>query len=63
MAQEQRWTNGGDERVVETVVLAANTEGLRFAVGRGFVERERYVLDGEREEWVDLRLADDARER
>ncbi len=41
---------------VETVVLAADADGLRFARGRGFVERERYVLDGEREEWVDLRL-------
>ncbi|MFF7609150.1 GNAT family N-acetyltransferase [Streptomyces parvulus] len=44
-------------RSVETVVLAANADGLRFAEGRGFVERERYVLDGERVEWVDLRLA------
>ncbi|MFF8095949.1 GNAT family N-acetyltransferase [Streptomyces sp. NPDC016675] len=42
---------------VETVVLAVNTEGLRFAEARGFVERERYVLDGESDEWVDLRLA------
>ncbi|MEU6448609.1 GNAT family N-acetyltransferase [Streptomyces sp. NPDC047065] len=47
-------------RAVETVVLAANADGLRFAAGRGFVERERYVLDGERDEWVDLRLADPA---
>ncbi|MFE1025494.1 GNAT family N-acetyltransferase [Streptomyces sp. NPDC058818] len=44
-------------RAVETVVLAANADGLRFAEGRGFVERERYVLDGERDAWVDLRLA------
>jgi enamine deaminase RidA (YjgF/YER057c/UK114 family)/ribosomal protein S18 acetylase RimI-like enzyme len=42
---------------VETVVLAANEDGLRFARARGFTERERYVLDGESEEWVDLRLA------
>ncbi|MET9820977.1 GNAT family N-acetyltransferase [Streptomyces sp. NPDC006349] len=42
---------------VETVVLAANADGLRFAAARGFVEKERYVLDGERDEWVDLRLA------
>ncbi|CAL9492246.1 Putative aminoacrylate peracid reductase RutC [Streptomyces sp. enrichment culture] len=42
---------------VETVVLAANAEGLRFAEARGFAERERYVLDGESDEWVDLRLA------
>ncbi|MET9255661.1 GNAT family N-acetyltransferase [Streptomyces sp. NPDC003717] len=58
-----RHARGLGARVVETVVLAANTEGLRFAVARGFVERERYVLDGERDEWVDLRLADYARER
>ncbi|MFH8976086.1 hypothetical protein [Streptomyces sp. NPDC017890] len=44
-------------RAVETVVLAANADGLRFARARGFVERERYVLDGESDEWVDLRLA------
>jgi GNAT superfamily N-acetyltransferase len=42
--------------VVETCVLAANEDGLRFAGRRGFVEIERYVLEGERDEWVDLRL-------
>ncbi|WP_030869061.1 GNAT family N-acetyltransferase [Streptomyces sp. NRRL S-37] len=41
---------------IETVVQAANAEGLRFAAAKGFAERERYVLDGERDEWVDLRL-------
>ncbi|MFE5396384.1 GNAT family N-acetyltransferase [Streptomyces sp. NPDC056568] len=41
---------------VETVVPAANAEGLRFAEARGFVERERYALDGESDERVDLRL-------
>jgi GNAT superfamily N-acetyltransferase len=43
--------------VIETVVLASNEDGLRFAVQRGFVEIERYVLPGETAEWVDLRLA------
>ncbi|SOD85760.1 GNAT family N-acetyltransferase [Streptomyces sp. Ag109_G2-15] len=43
-------------RVVETCVLAVNVDGLRFAERYGFVEIERYVLDGETEEWVDLRL-------
>ncbi|MYS52154.1 GNAT family N-acetyltransferase [Streptomyces sp. SID6013] len=42
---------------VETVVLAANADGLRFAGARGFVEKERYVLDGEPDEWVDLTLS------
>jgi GNAT superfamily N-acetyltransferase len=35
-----------DERPVETVVLASNEEGLAFALARGFVEVERYVLPG-----------------
>jgi hypothetical protein len=38
-------------------VLAVNEDGLRFAERRGFVEVERYVLDGESDEWVDLRLS------
>ncbi|MER5433097.1 GNAT family N-acetyltransferase [Streptomyces sp. NPDC002588] len=43
-------------RAVETCVLAENGDGLRFAQARGFVEVDRYVLDGETAEWVDLRL-------
>ncbi|MEV1062329.1 GNAT family N-acetyltransferase [Streptomyces sp. NPDC050263] len=43
-------------RTVETCVLGVNEDGLRFARARGFVEVERYVLDGETAEWVDLRL-------
>lgn len=43
-------------RVIETVVLAANTDGVRFAEARGFVETERYVLDGESDLWITLRL-------
>ncbi|WP_406008299.1 GNAT family N-acetyltransferase [Streptomyces sp. NBC_00637] len=42
-------------RVIETCVLAVNEDGLRFARARGFAEVERYVLDGETAEWVDLR--------
>ena len=41
---------------IETVVLAANEDGLSFARGHGFVEIERYSLDGESDVWVDLRL-------
>ncbi|OPG04614.1 GNAT family N-acetyltransferase [Streptomyces sp. GKU 895] len=44
-------------KVIETCVLAVNEDGLRFAGKQGFVEVERYVLDGENDEWVDLRLA------
>ncbi|MCX4762996.1 GNAT family N-acetyltransferase [Streptomyces sp. NBC_01275] len=43
-------------RAVETCVLGVNEEGLLFARGRGFVEVERYVLDGRSEEWIDLRV-------
>ncbi|MFF0160040.1 GNAT family N-acetyltransferase [Streptomyces sp. NPDC005263] len=43
-------------RVIETCVLAANVEGLRFASARGFVEIERYVLEDDGDLWVDLRL-------
>ncbi|MBK3579183.1 GNAT family N-acetyltransferase [Streptomyces sp. MBT65] len=42
---------------IETVVLAANTDGVRFAKARGFTETERYVLDGETDLWLTLRLA------
>lgn len=42
--------------VIETVVLASNEEGLRFALKRGFTEIERYVLPGDTAEWIDLRL-------
>ncbi|TWV40893.1 GNAT family N-acetyltransferase [Streptomyces misionensis] len=41
---------------VETCVLAANEDGLRFARLRGFEETDRYTLDGDPAVWVDLRL-------
>ena len=41
---------------VETVVLASNVDGLRFATARGFTEFERYTMPGEDVEWVTLRL-------
>lgn len=43
--------------VIETVVLASNPEGLRFAHGHGFVEVDRYVLPGDSVPFVDLRLS------
>jgi len=43
-------------QVIQTVVLAANTDGLRFAEGCGFVEVERYVApEDETEVWLTLR--------
>ncbi|MFB7332954.1 GNAT family N-acetyltransferase [Streptomyces adustus] len=42
-------------RTVEAVILAANEDGVRFAEARGFVEVERYVLDGESDLWLTMR--------
>ena len=41
---------------IETVVLASNEDGLAFALARGFVEVDRYLLDGDTIPFVDLRL-------
>ncbi|GGO17842.1 hypothetical protein GCM10011576_32130 [Micromonospora parathelypteridis] len=43
-------------QVIDTVVLASNDDGLRFARQHGFVEIERYVLPGDTVPFVDLRL-------
>ncbi|MZD07187.1 GNAT family N-acetyltransferase [Streptomyces sp. SID5785] len=49
-------TLGAD--AVETVVLTSNAAGLRFAERAGFtVEVDRYRLDGDTVDWVELRLA------
>ncbi|MEV1019782.1 GNAT family N-acetyltransferase [Streptomyces sp. NPDC050264] len=46
----------GAERI-ETVVLASNEPGLRFAERAGFtLEVDRYRLDGDTVDWVELRL-------
>ncbi|MET7951897.1 GNAT family N-acetyltransferase [Micromonospora sp. NPDC005324] len=44
-------------QVVQTVILASNDDGLRFARRHGFVEIERYVLPGDTVAFVDLQLA------
>ena len=44
---------------IETVVLASSEDGLAFALAHGFVEVERYLLDGDTIPFVDLRLASD----
>jgi GNAT superfamily N-acetyltransferase len=41
---------------IETVVLASNEDGLEFAKARGFVEHDRYTLDGQTIPFVDLHL-------
>jgi len=45
-------------QIIETVVLASNEDGLRFAHHHGFTEVERYVLPGHTTAYVTLRLAD-----
>ncbi|MFI6689675.1 GNAT family N-acetyltransferase [Streptomyces sp. NPDC050485] len=44
-------------KVIETVVLSSNEDGLRFALKHGFVETERYLLRGDTIPWIDLRLS------
>ncbi|MFD6169022.1 GNAT family N-acetyltransferase [Streptomyces coeruleorubidus] len=44
-------------RVIETVVLSSNEDGLRFARKHGFIETERYLLPGDTIPWIDLRLS------
>lgn len=41
---------------IETVVLASNTDGLSFALAHGFVEHDRYLLEGDTVPFVDLHL-------
>jgi RimJ/RimL family protein N-acetyltransferase len=41
---------------IETVVLQSNADGLRFAQTHGFVEHDRYVLEGQTVPFVDLHL-------
>ncbi|ULR50428.1 GNAT family N-acetyltransferase [Streptomyces deccanensis] len=43
-------------RAIETCVLSSNEDGLRFALDHGFVETDRYLLDGDTIPWIDLRL-------
>ena len=45
----------GPDRI-ETVVLESNADGLRFARAHGFVEHDRYLLDGQTVPFVDLHL-------
>lgn len=42
---------------IETVVLASNADGLAFARAHGFVEHDRYVLEGDTVPFIDLHLA------
>jgi GNAT superfamily N-acetyltransferase len=41
---------------IETIVLASNEDGLRFARSHGFTETERYVLPGDTIPYVHLQL-------
>lgn len=39
---------------IQTIVLATNHNGLAFALCRGFVETERYTLDGDTVPYIHL---------
>lgn len=41
---------------IDTVVLASNEDGLRFAHHHGFTEADRYTLPGDTIPFIDLRL-------
>jgi GNAT superfamily N-acetyltransferase len=41
---------------IETVVLESNSDGMSFALAHGFVEHDRYLLDGDTVAFVDLHL-------
>lgn len=45
-------------RRIQSVVLASNVEGVRFAQSRGFVEFNRYLIDGHVIPFVDLVLVE-----
>ncbi|GAA1629807.1 hypothetical protein GCM10009744_17280 [Kribbella alba] len=47
---------GFEAPAIETIILASNVEGLRFAEARGFVELETYLLPGDTIPFVTLRL-------
>ncbi|BCJ42001.1 hypothetical protein GCM10010168_66220 [Actinoplanes ianthinogenes] len=51
LAQAAEWGATG----IETIVLATNEAGLRFALAHGFTEVERYTLDGDEIPFVTLR--------
>jgi GNAT superfamily N-acetyltransferase len=46
-----------DDRPVGTVVLASNADGLAFALARGYVEVEMYLLPGATVPYVALELS------
>jgi GNAT superfamily N-acetyltransferase len=48
---------GTGATVLGTVVLASNTDGLRFAQKHGFVETERYLRPEDEIPWIELEAA------
>jgi GNAT superfamily N-acetyltransferase len=44
-------------RVIQTVILESNADGLRFAEKHGFVEIERYLMPGDTVPFIDMRLS------
>jgi GNAT superfamily N-acetyltransferase len=53
---ELAYARSTDAARIETVVLASNSDGLSFALAHGFVEHDRYLLDGHTIPFIDLHL-------
>jgi GNAT superfamily N-acetyltransferase len=53
--EQGREIGGSSSSSVQTVVLESNVDGLRFALAHGFVEVERYLLDGDTIPFITLR--------
>ena len=53
---ELRQARSAGAKRIETVVLESNTDGLAFALAHGFVEHDRYLLDGDTVPFIDLHL-------
>ena len=55
-AEAMEAARGLSGTAIETVVLASNLDGLRFALRRGFVEVARYLRPGDEVSFITLRL-------
>jgi GNAT superfamily N-acetyltransferase len=52
-----RVARGFGGEAIETVVLASNEGGARFALARGFVETDRYSIPGHQDTYITMRLS------
>jgi len=55
-AREMAHARASGARTIETIVLASNVDGLRFALSHGFVEVSRYLPPEDDDPFITLRL-------